>query len=479
MLLDSPEMDRKPAHRLTVTGLTALAAGLVAAAVSILAVSPFAAFAGGAILAFFARAALGARRAGETAPVAAAGEPAPAPTVPAPAAATAPGAMPTAFGRALIEKLPTPLLVVTRTGRIPYANPAARAAMPHLQPGAHFASVIRAPAFVEAMGATLADGAERWVRFATHQGRERFFEARVGMLPPDGAFGAEALAIVQVEDRTEMLRSEQLRSDFIANASHELRTPLASVIGYIETLQNHARNDPEARERFLAIMAREAGRMQRLVDDLMSLSRIEMTEHLRPAEEVSLYQIASESAAALLPVAAGQEVRLEIGVPSAGARVAGDRDQLAQVFTNLIDNAMKYGGKGATVRVVAAAPSKANPNRHGIVVSDDGPGIPREHVHRLTERFYRVNASSSRSKGGTGLGLAIVKHIVNRHEGRLEIASTLGRGSAFTVWLPRSGAVAEDAAEGAAEGPAEGRAVTVLPGAADGGGGEGADRRSA
>jgi two-component system phosphate regulon sensor histidine kinase PhoR len=265
-------------------------------------------------------------------------------------------------------------------------------------------------------------------------------EARVGLLPPGDAFGPEVQGIVQIEDRTETRRSEQLRSDFIANASHELRTPLASIIGYIETLQNHARNDPEARERFLGIMAREAGRMQRLVDDLMSLSRIEMSEHVRPVEEWSLTQIAAESAAALQPVALHHGVMLEIEVAPGDARVLGDRDQLEQVFTNLIDNAMKYGGEGGTVRVMAAPASRAHPNRVGVTVADDGPGIPREHIHRLTERFYRVSAVSSRNKGGTGLGLAIVKHILNRHGGRLEIVSEPGKGSAFTVWLPRSGA---------------------------------------
>ena len=176
---------------------------------------------------------------------------------------------------------------------------------------------------MEAVTATLADGEERRVRFAAYQGQERFFEARVGLLPPGDAFGAEAQGIVQIEDRTETRRAEQLRSDFIANASHELRTPLASVIGYIETLQNHAKNDPEARERFLGIMAREAGRMQRLVDDLMSLSRIEMSEHVRPVEEWSLNQIAAESAAALLPVARQQGVTLEIEVPPRDGRGAG------------------------------------------------------------------------------------------------------------------------------------------------------------
>lgn len=347
------------------------------------------------------------------------------------AAAVAPSSLP------LLETLPAPLLVIARTGRVAYANPAAHRTLPRLQPGVHFASLIRAPAFVEAVGATLADSGERSFQFATHQGRERFFEARVGVLPADSAFGGEAQVVVQLDDRTEARRAEQLRSDFIANASHELRTPLAAILGYIETLQHHARDDAAARERFLGIMAREAGRMQRLVDDLMSLSRIEMSEHLRPAEQCPLHEIATESANALAPLAAAQGVRLEVDLPQGDPGwVTGDRDQLAQVFTNLLANAVKYGGSGGVVRV-AAAPAKAGA-RIGVVVSDQGPGIPREHLPRLTERFYRVNASSSRSKGGTGLGLAIVKHILNRHEGRLEIASAPGKGSDFTIWLPRA-----------------------------------------
>jgi two-component system phosphate regulon sensor histidine kinase PhoR len=356
----------------------------------------------------------------------------------APARRDEPAPMPSGFGRALIEKLPTPLLILSRTGRVAYANPAAHEALPTLQLDAHYANVLRAPAFVEAVAATLVDGGDRRVDFTAHPGRERAFEARVAVLPPGAAFGPEELAIVQIEDRTEARRAEALRSDFIANASHELRTPLAAVIGYIETLQHHARDDAEARERFLAIMAREAGRMQRLVDDLMSLSRIEMTEHLRPDEEWSLAEIAAESAMVLMPVARQHDVTLEADLPDGGGLVLGDRDQLAQVFTNLIDNAMRYGGAGTTVRLRALGPDKAHPSRVGIAVEDDGPGIEREHLHRLTERFYRVSAASSRNKGGTGLGLAIVKHILNRHHGRLEIASAPGKGSVFTVWLPAS-----------------------------------------
>lgn len=406
-----------------------LAVALAVALAAALPVSPLLAFLVSGV-GFFTVIALSGRR---SLPPPAAVEPVPIPR-----------AEPTALGassgpaRALIETLPSPLLIIARSGRVAYANPAAYRALPRLQPGVHFANLIRAPAFVEAIGATLADGEDRSFQFTTHQGRERFFEARVGLLPPDAAFGTEAQVIVQIEDRTEARRAEQLRSDFIANASHELRTPLASIIGYIETLQNHARNDPEAREKFLGIMGREAARMQRLVDDLMSLSRIELAEHVRPVEEWSLNAIAADSASALAPLARQQGVGLEIDLAPSGATVIGDRDQLAQVFANLIDNAVKYGGPRSTIRLFAAAPNKAHPRRHGVTVADDGPGIPREHLHRLTERFYRVNVSSSRTKGGTGLGLAIVKHILNRHEGRLEIVSEPGKGSAFTVWLPRN-----------------------------------------
>ena len=396
----------------------ALLAGLAAAGSLAAGLSPVAGFlaAAGAVL---LGAAWGSRRKVELAPPA--GTPAP----------PAPG-----LARQFLENLPAPLVIIAAGGRIAYANAAAQVLLPHVRAGEHFAHLIRAPAFVEAVGATLADGEARSLRFTAFQGAERHYEARVARLPVEAGLGAELPAIVQIEDRTRARRAEELRADFIANASHELRTPLASVIGYIETLQNHARDDPEARERFLGIMAREAARMQRLVDDLMSLSRIEQDEHMRPAETWSLNRIAAESAAALAPVAARAGVTLEIALEPEGAEVACDRDQMAQVFSNLIDNAMQYGGEGCTVRVAAAPPSKAHPNRHGVVVSDDGPGIAKEHLHRLTERFYRAGSGGRRA--GSGLGLAIVKHILNRHKGRLEIASTPGEGSAFTVWLPRA-----------------------------------------
>lgn len=406
----------------------ALAMGALSALAGTGALTPLSAFAIGTAAAAAALAAASTR------------DPANAPArVEPPAPQAAPAAPPLVSpdaGETLLARLPTPLLLVAASGRIHYANPSAHQALPRLKIGSHFAHLIRAPAFVEALTATLADDTERSVSFSLHDKNERFIEARIALLPAGSAFGREALALVQIHDLTESRRTDQMRSDFIANASHELRTPLASIIGYIETLQNHARDDAAARERFLGIMAREAARMQRLVDDLMSLGRIEMTEHLRPAEVDSLEDIAAEIAAALMPMAIRSNIDLQVALEPGGSPVICDPDQLAQVFTNLIDNAMKYGGAGGTVRVARATPGKANPGRFGIAISDTGPGIEREHVPRLTERFYRVSVTSSRNKGGTGLGLAIVKHILNRHSGRLEITSSPGKGSTFTVWLP-------------------------------------------
>nr|WP_246237349.1 ATP-binding protein [Halovulum dunhuangense] len=234
-----------------------------------------------------------------------------------------------------------------------------------------------------------------------------------------------------------------MRSDFVANASHELRTPLASILGYIETLQGHARDDPEAREMFLGIMRAQATRMQRLVDDLMSLSRIEMDAHVRPEERVDLFGIAADAAAALFPQASQNDVILQIELPRGpgNPQVLGDRDQIAQVMVNLVDNAIKYSGSGQKVRVSEAEPDARYPGCLGISVIDDGPGIAREHIPRLTERFYRVNPGKSKKLGGTGLGLAITKHILQRHGGALDVKSRLGEGSRFTIWIPR---VAED-----------------------------------
>jgi len=229
-----------------------------------------------------------------------------------------------------------------------------------------------------------------------------------------------------------------MRADFVANASHELRTPLASLRGFVETLQGAAKNDTEARERFLKVMSEQAERMSRLVDDLLSLSRVEMREHLPPAQNVDLNDAVSHVIQALQPLAAGAGTSIEFKRLDGPAVVRGDRDELVQVFQNLVQNALKYGKSGGRIEVAVAytEASGARPARFVVSVTDDGVGIAPQHLPRLTERFYRVNVLASRERGGTGLGLAIVKHILNRHRGELTISSKVGHGSTFAVVLP-------------------------------------------
>ena len=243
--------------------------------------------------------------------------------------------------------------------------------------------------------------------------------------------------LVQFRDLSEQDRLTRLRTDFIANASHELRTPLASIKGFIETLQGPASADATARRKFLGIMEAQAARMTRILDDLLSLSRIEMREHLPPSDIFDVVSILRATVEGLEPIAREARITLEFGVAVGAAQVRGDRDELVQVFQNLIQNAIKYGHEGGRVDVtlVSHPAQSGQPPKIDIAVADDGPGIAEVHLPRLTERFYRVDTATSRERGGTGLGLAIVKHILNRHRGELNVASEPGKGSTFTVVL--------------------------------------------
>jgi two-component system phosphate regulon sensor histidine kinase PhoR len=233
---------------------------------------------------------------------------------------------------------------------------------------------------------------------------------------------------------------ERMRADFVANASHELRTPLASLIGFIATLRGPAADDPPAQARFLEIMAEQAERMNRLIDDLLSLSRIEIIEHQVPNEQVNLEDLIERSLAGFEIAFRQRGTTLDFHAAPNLPDILGDTDQLEQVMQNLLDNALKYGRQGGTikVRLEKASPGGVFPSRPGVVVSvaDDGAGIAKQHLSRLTERFYRVDTGRSRAVGGTGLGLAIVKHIVNRHRGVLGIESEVGEGTVLRVWLP-------------------------------------------
>lgn len=329
----------------------------------------------------------------------------------------------------LIDALPEPILVIGDGRRILHGNLAAENLFGSPLAGRNLAEVLRSPGLLEGLDDAFGGVQPEDIDFEISGPVERSLRARIAPLVRDD--GIAAGMVLVFEDLTALRRAEQMRVDFVANVSHELRTPLSSLTGFIETLQGPAKDDAAAHDRFLAIMAEQTGRMGRLVDDLLSLSRIELEEHNPPDDRVDLTPLVASMVTLLKGMAAEREVLLEVSLPDNLPPIIGDADQVGQVLRNLIENAIKYGRHGGVVRISA----RQRQDAVALTVSDDGEGIPREHLHRLTERFYRVDAARSRKAGGTGLGLAIVKHILNRHRGRLTIDSTPGEGSRFTtVW---------------------------------------------
>jgi two-component system, OmpR family, phosphate regulon sensor histidine kinase PhoR len=374
-----------------------------------------------------------------------------APTEPAP-----PPAIEAADSYSALEAVPLAILVVDRRRDVLWANDRARHLLGEVVAGRSLMGVLRHPPLIDALdqvmsgpapdaGVTPAGGQGGIEGVETPIGRDRLLIADLKRLDADRT-------LIALKDASAERRLERLRSDFIANVSHELKTPISTLIGFIETLRGPAKGDLEAHERFLGIMQEQAGRMSRLVADLLSLSRIELNEHARPSGGVDLTEIIGRVANALSLRAAERNMKIELPVGPMG-RAVGDGDELTQVFQNLIDNAIKYGRPGTSVTVSAARiadPGEVRARLPGlrrakamiaVAVADRGEGIAREHIPRLTERFYRVDAARSRDLGGTGLGLAIVKHVVNRHRGSLEIESVPGEGSVFTVYLPAEEAI--------------------------------------
>jgi len=338
--------------------------------------------------------------------------------------------------QALIAAMPVPAVLIGRDERIEAANPAAAQLFGHDGTGRHYVTVLRQPATLDVVEATLRDGQPREGRFLGRDGaRDTTWRASARA----AALASGQRVLVTFEDVTALEEAGQIRRDFVANVSHELRTPLTALLGFVETLRGPARDDVAARDRFLGIVSREAQRMAQLVDDLLSLSRVEAEERRRPTERVDLRALAASVVAALEPVAERSGAELRLDLPENPVTVPGDPRQLRQVLMNLAENAIKYGGQGGPVDIALSEPAEESALRRTGVrlsVTDHGPGIAAHHIPRLTERFYRVDAHRSREVGGTGLGLAIVKHIVNRHRGRLRIESTPGEGSRFTVVLP-------------------------------------------
>ncbi|PYB77963.1 phosphate regulon sensor histidine kinase PhoR [Rhizobium wuzhouense] len=328
--------------------------------------------------------------------------------------------------RASIEALDIPVLVMGAGADLLAQNAAAERAFGDLGEGQHVSARWRSPGILDMIRETIETGTPNQIEHSERLPSERVYIVRVAPVETDG----RPLFLLSFRDISELRRLDRMRSDFVANASHELRTPLASLRGFIETMQGPAKDDAKAKERFLAIMLDQANRMSRLVDDLLSLSRLELKAHLPPDQMVDLKPVLGHVRDSLAPLAADLGVEIRLDLPEEKIEVMGERDELVEVFENLIENACKYGQDGKVVDVVVRREPGVGTE---VRVRDRGPGIPAEHVPRLTERFYRVNVEDSRSKKGTGLGLAIVKHILTRHRARLLVKSELGVGSEFTV----------------------------------------------
>ncbi len=331
---------------------------------------------------------------------------------------------------ATLSALDIPVMVLSGDASVLFQNPAAEKAFGEVALGAHISSRLRSPGILDMVGETIATNAPNQIEHSERLPSERVYIVRSSpvKLPANGS--GERLFMLAFKDISEVRRIDRMRSDFVANASHELRTPLASLRGFIETIQGPAKNDLKAQERFLGIMFDQTTRMSRLVDDLLSLSRLELKSHIAPDQKVDLVPLLGHVRDSLLPLAKDVGVEIALHLPEGKAEVLGDRDELVQVFENLMENACKYGQEGKSVDVFL----KNGPGEPvEVSVVDKGPGIPAEHVPRLTERFYRVSIEDSRSKKGTGLGLAIVKHILTRHRARLIVKSEVGKGTSFTV----------------------------------------------
>jgi two-component system phosphate regulon sensor histidine kinase PhoR len=351
---------------------------------------------------------------------------------------SAPSADAERLWRMVVDAVPEPAIALDGAGQIVHANRRAEELFGARRRSGHLASMSRDPELLAAVDDVLASRQGRAVELQTRVPVERRLLAMVAALDTSASRGGGPALLISFRDLTEQDRLARMRADFVANASHELRTPLASLRGFVETLQGAAKDDPEARERFLKVMSEQAERMSRLVDDLLSLSRVEMREHLPLVERVDLNDALARVIQALQPLAAKTDTTIAFEPLGEPAIVRGDRDEVVQVFQNLIQNAVKYGKAGGRieVRVGREAAAAGRPARYLASVKDEGPGIAPQHLPRLTERFYRVNVAASREKGGTGLGLAIVKHILNRHRGELLVDSKVGQGSTFTVALP-------------------------------------------
>jgi len=345
----------------------------------------------------------------------------------------------TAAVSAVVAGMPDPAVLLDRAGRVIHLNAAAFQLAPALRKNELAQFALRSPEIITALREAIATTEPRRASYLDHVPVDRWMELIITPVPVPTLFGGvDKCMLMTFHDQTPIRRVEEMRADFVANASHELRTPLAALSGFIDTLQGPAKDDAKARERFLTIMHAQATRMARLIDDLLSLSRVELSAHVRPDTLADIVPIIRQVADGLEPLARDRQVVVDIDLPDTALLIAGDREELLRLFENLIENALKYGASGARVIVsLSSAVSVDGAPEIRVMVRDFGPGIAPEHLPRLTERFYRVDVGDSRSQGGTGLGLSLVKHILNRHRGRLLIESVPKNGATFTACFPQ------------------------------------------
>ena len=337
--------------------------------------------------------------------------------------------------KGLLNILPSPYILIDRNGRLTFINAEAKSIVPDSQIGSHISNVFRSPVFLSAVENAILKDKEKILSFEIETPQFRQLKAHIFFISSSKIPNSFNDIFIQFTDESTHIRSEKIRTDFVANASHELRTPLTSIMGYIETLQGHAKKDVKMQKVFLELMNKQAGKMERLISDLMSLSRLEIDELKPISSTCSVKEIIEELVNSLKPLSVDNNVSLSFKIPKNFSSVIGDPSQLRQLFSNLIENAIKYSGKKSKVNIYIS--KEKNKDMFGVVVEDNGHGIAPEHLSRLTERFYRANSSAEIEKEGTGLGLSIVKHILIRHRGKLQIDSKLGKGSKFIAWLPK------------------------------------------
>lgn len=342
-----------------------------------------------------------------------------------------------AIANNILDALREPLIMLDGRGIVQFATREAIHRVQNVNVGASALLRFRSPELQELIQEALAGGTPGPVVLHDRGQNERYFQVSALRLPAD--IGPLYRVCLYFSDATQARFMERMRSDFVANASHELRTPLASLTGYIETLAGPARDDKEAQARFLPIMLEQTQRMSRLVNDLLHLSKYETARGIAEYKPVDVHDVIVHVSNAVKPIADAQGSTIELQFPEDphGMSVRGDREELIQLFENLVENALKYGGAGKPISIMATSAFFDRTPCWKIDVVDQGPGIAPQHLPRLTERFYRVDVEESRGKQGTGLGLSIAKHVATRHEGKLQIHSDLGQGSTFSVLLPK------------------------------------------